>query len=633
MNQNNNETNSQRSVRQYIEDVHTSGALLLTGEWGSGKTHFLKQLAAKFNKGKYAIVHISLFGSSSAEEIEQDIKKDLCYIFSSADLTDAHEETENNETTTDKRIREKLNEKGTVSKLVKGLRVITEHFKDDSKIIGGIDSLINFNYWDFIDLNAEILGRRIVIIFDDFERCTIEPDLLLGIINEYSENIGIKVIIVANESRIKDQDKFAEYKEKVVYKTVKLEQNAEYVLKELIGEFDLRSSEYQRYLEDHCQLIIKVFNTSMHNNFRSLRTAINDFSKLYNLLIKKTQFLASHKFESYEQKTLDFLLEQFFAFIMEYAAGEDIYKYFYETFNEPIGEDENGVPIYLEYTPDNIPPFVEKYPQELFDISSAPKAIIEWVAKGIYNEDAIAKCIDAYFEKNKPRHIEDWELLLSTQILFLDSIDLFRSGYSKALRKAYDGDLTSEQYISLLHQIRQAKMVGIDLPEEPQYDTMASGFRSKDRSNEEEPVLSGFSGWAEEAAVDLKKEIESSIRNRQKNKKKHDYYISCLRFFNQCNTNDSLHLSLSESVEIELNHELIDAVIRAFKEAKNRKRREIASCFLHIKFSNYKNRTLSNILIQKLCALNGTEIHDPIGIANLNEFISEAKSRFLINQN
>ena len=50
-------TISQQSICKFIEDKHTSGASLVTGEWGSGKTFFLKNLAQKYNKDKYAIVH------------------------------------------------------------------------------------------------------------------------------------------------------------------------------------------------------------------------------------------------------------------------------------------------------------------------------------------------------------------------------------------------------------------------------------------------------------------------------------------------------------------------------------------------------------------------------------------------
>lgn len=630
-------TISQQSVCQFIEDEHTSGALLLTGEWGSGKTHFLKQVANEYNQEKYAVVHISLFGRSSAEEIEQNIKKELCYIFASANLTGIPEDTNNpsdgsqNSNKLITKFRKKLNKKGTVNKLVKGLRVITEHFKGDSKIIGGMDSLINFNYWDFIDLDAVILGRKIVIIFDDFERCTIEHDLLLGIINEYSENIGLKVIIIANDDKLNESGKYKEYKEKVVYKTIKLEQNINYVLTALINEFDSKSSEYQRYLHDHSHHVIHVFDTSSYNNFRSLRTAINDFKKIYSLFIKKTKFLECHKFEQHEEKALLFLLKQFFAFVMEVSAGEDIYNYFFDMFTSPIDENEDGSSVVEEYSPENIPIYVSKYDQEVFDNNFAPQAIVEWIAKGIYNEEAIDKCIDAYIEKYKPHNITDLELFLSTRIECLDSIKKFNNGYTEALQRAYAGDLTSEQYLSLLHQIREAKELGLALPEEPRYDEITNGFKMKDRSNEEEPVLVRFSSWAEEAALELKKEIDASIRNRAMNKRIKNYYNKCLGYFRRCNTDDTIHFTYGEKIELEFNDELMEAVFNAFKKASNKKKREIMHSFLNIKFSNYKDKSLPNKLIQRLNNLKNNDITDPIEIVNLDVFIKEIRQRFLLD--
>ena len=136
-------TPSQQSICNYIEDVHTSGALLVCGEWGSGKTHFLKQMAKEYNahnEEKYAVVHISLFGLSSSSEIEEAIKKEICYVFA---------EPKGNE-----------EDKNVAGKLFKGLKTITDHFKDDSKLVGAVNSLINFNYMDFIDLSNEMLGKK-----------------------------------------------------------------------------------------------------------------------------------------------------------------------------------------------------------------------------------------------------------------------------------------------------------------------------------------------------------------------------------------------------------------------------------------------------------------------------------------
>ena len=624
-------TISQQSICKFIEDKHTSGALLVTGEWGSGKTFFLKNLAQKYNKDKYAIVHISLFGRDSSEEIEHDIKKDPCYIYSTIDIAGSNSDNKRAKQLKVKSIRKKINEKSSVSKFMNGARILTGHFKDTSKIVKGIDSIINFNYWDFIDLESSILGRKVVIIFDDFERCSIKLDILLGIINEYSENIGIKVIIVANDDKIKKQKKFLKFKEKVVYRTIKLEQNAKYVLSALIKEIDSRSSEYQRYLEKHFQEIIQIFYASTYNNFRSLRTAIIDFEKIYSLFIKKTKYLVCNKLEQYEEKTLLLLLKQFFAFIMEASAGEDIYSYFFDMFTNQIDEDEDGLPVYLEYLSEKTPLFVSKYPQDIFDINYAPKAIIEWVAKGIYNEENIEKCIEAYIDNYKPHIISDMELFLTTQILYLDNIEQLNKGYIEALSNAYTGKLTSEQYLSLLHQIFCAKKIGLTLPENPNYDNMTKGFESIERFDEEEPVFGGFGHRSEEAASNLKKEIEASIRNRTVNKRAKDYYNYCLSFFRSCNIDDNKHLGYSERIELVLDDEMVDAVVKAFKSAKNKKRGEIVSSFLNIRFSNYKDKVISTKLIQKLTNLKNKDIVDPLGIANLDYFILEAKQRFLLN--
>lgn len=192
--------------------------------------------------------------------------------------------------------------------------------------------------------------------------------------------------------------------------------------------------------------------------------------------------------------------------------------------------------------------------------------------------------------------------------------------------------MTSEQYLSLLHQIREAKELGLALPEEPRYDEITNGFKMKDRSNEEEPVLVRFSSWAEEAALELKKEIDASIRNRAMNKRIKNYYNKCLGYFRRCNTDDTIHFTYGERIELEFNDELMEAVFNAFKKASNKKKREIMHSFLNIKFSNYKDQSLPNKLIQRLNNLKNNDITDPIEIVNLDIFIKEIRQRFLLDE-
>ena len=130
----------QESIHNYIKDNNNPGALLITGEWGCGKTYFLKELAKKYNSNKeHAIVIISLFGLTSSEEVEEKVKKELCYAMA----------TNNNDENT----------KDNPSKLYNGFKTLTGIFKDNSKIVNAVDTLVNINYLDFIDLSPEMKNR------------------------------------------------------------------------------------------------------------------------------------------------------------------------------------------------------------------------------------------------------------------------------------------------------------------------------------------------------------------------------------------------------------------------------------------------------------------------------------------
>ena len=193
--------------------------------------------------------------------------------------------------------------------------------------------------------------------------------------------------------------------------------------------------------------------------------------------------------------------------------------------------------------------------------------------------------------------------------------------------------LLRRDYLTLLYQIHKAKELKLSLPEAPDYSAISNGFNSIDRSDEEETVLSGFSGPVDRAAFDLKKRIDSVINNRPAIKRVNDYYRHCLAYFNSCNVDSSKYLSHSQQIKLNLTNELISSVVSAFKSANNKKRREIASSFLGINFSNYRDTVLTTNFVQSLESLRNGDTTDPIGLANLDDFLEFAKQRFLLNNN
>ncbi|HQM01223.1 MAG TPA: P-loop NTPase fold protein [Ruminococcus flavefaciens] len=599
-----NETLSQKSIRRYIKDTYNPGALLVTGEWGSGKTFFLNNLAEELNHTKrYAIANISLFGLSSSEEIEKAVKTELCYVYATPKGSDK--------------------DKNNTNKLIKGLRALTEKFKDDSKIVGAIDDVINFNYWDFIGLSPTIKGRKVILIFDDFERCIISTDLLLGIVNEYSENIGIKVIIVANEDKLHGIDNYKEFKEKVIYKTIKIEQDNKFVLSTLINNYCRDGSEYQKYLLSNFNIILDIFERSKYNNFRSIKTAIYDFQKIYSLFLEKTSYKLNHIFEANEEKALSFLLGQFFVFTLETCAGnnisDDLTDYFYGGF------ENNSISI----------PYFSKYNNVYFDITQDYDFMLRWIADGIYNENDIKRYIEQCIDKYTNKKSTDLCNFLNNEIRRLD-YGVFNEGFKAAKKKAHNGDLNCVQYLKLIDRSQYALKKGLISNDDINYGKIEEGFKKHDMSNDKDdfytrsPYLE-LSEYDEEAKK-LYETISFEYNNKEKNNKKTAYYKKCIDFFSNINNLDekSLNFETHDTITIDLTDELIDKTINSYSYAYNSYRSTIYDIFFKINFSEESYVEQMKKLKRKLEEII---VSDKIGNINREEFIHSIEEKLnTINQ-
>ena len=65
----------QGEILEYINRNETTGALLLTGKWGCGKSYLVKKIAKDQDEGKKAAMAIvSLFGLDSVAAINKSVK-------------------------------------------------------------------------------------------------------------------------------------------------------------------------------------------------------------------------------------------------------------------------------------------------------------------------------------------------------------------------------------------------------------------------------------------------------------------------------------------------------------------------------------------------------------------------------
>lgn len=125
--------------------------------------------------------------------------------------------------------------------------------------------------------------KKLVLVFDDFERCKIGVIDLLGIINTYVEDKRIKTIVIASEDNIEDEENYKTFKEKVVERTVKLDMEYRRIQQEMIEDYKTETSEYKEFLKKESPKLFQVFEESGSRNLRTFKSCLIDFERVYGL--------------------------------------------------------------------------------------------------------------------------------------------------------------------------------------------------------------------------------------------------------------------------------------------------------------------------------------------------------------
>ena len=235
-----------QEITNYINCKEHNGALLLTGNWGCGKTFLIRQISEEFNQGeKYVLVTISLFGVETVEELHKKIKEKVFYAtIDPATMSD---------------------EQQKLSRIKTAATNISSALKDYSKIAKGINTALSINLFDFIDVkrkitchkDGQLIEKTLVLVFDDFERSNINRVDLLGSINDYLETRGIKTIVVADESHINSKE-YSEFKEKLISRTVKLSADYKSIIKNICENYTETEHGYGDFLAQNTGLLILI---------------------------------------------------------------------------------------------------------------------------------------------------------------------------------------------------------------------------------------------------------------------------------------------------------------------------------------------------------------------------------------
>jgi hypothetical protein len=238
-------------------------AVLLTGPWGVGKTHFIKQfiesrtVALGDDRKTKKTLFVSLYGITSFRQIEDEFQRQLHPILSSKGMKIAW----------------------AVGKgLLKSTTKIDLGDKEELSINAQIPEI------DFADYFQT--PKDCILIFDDLERCSMNASDILGYINSFVEHHSFKTIILANETAILEKDeKYKLIKEKLIGQTLELQPSTQAALSNFLK--GIRHQKTLSFLESNADLLLSIYRQSGTNNLRLLKHSLWDFERLATTFTEK----------------------------------------------------------------------------------------------------------------------------------------------------------------------------------------------------------------------------------------------------------------------------------------------------------------------------------------------------------
>lgn len=260
-------------------------AVLLNGAWGSGKTWFVKKYIEKQILKDKKVAYISLNGISKTSEIDEAIFKCIHPVLGSKQAKLAGQIF-----------------KGTLKAT---LRIdLDGDSKPDANL--GI-SAPDIKLPDYLKIDDNF-----ILIFDDLERCELKIEETLGYINYFVEQENIKVLVVSNDTEIKESDNFLRKKEKLIGTTFNYSEDQDLAIKSILEEID--NFELKEKLITVIPLIIETFNRIGYKNLRAFKQSVFDFERFY----RKDTFEWKGNFD---QEIFEKLLKYFLILSLENKKG------------------------------------------------------------------------------------------------------------------------------------------------------------------------------------------------------------------------------------------------------------------------------------------------------------------------
>lgn len=278
------------AIENYIRRPDFDYSILISGEWGSGKTYYFKNCLVDKNTGSInntgaELILVSVGGLSTTNEVKENIGIELLARFGkfpNSNKLDLIFESD---------IASCLPEYG------KNIFNVAQK---------GLDSLRSYSQDKILNAHSD----KLILVIDDLERYQGQLSTLLAFIHNHYVNNGAHVIYIANEKEIEDC-KYKQAKEKYIRYTFSFHASIKDVLGNLIAN-RAKESCLEMFTSKNEQIADWISNMNIFN-LRTINFAIDcyiffagghseeDKEYLFKLILLHVDFI-THNAKDYENE-------------------------------------------------------------------------------------------------------------------------------------------------------------------------------------------------------------------------------------------------------------------------------------------------------------------------------------------
>ena len=270
----------------YCNENNPIGALLLTGEWGCGKTYLIEKDLTRALEKTHVIVKVSLFGITDANALRSLIRQKWFEVCTPI-LGQLHKAKEKSS--------------GFLAAFNAALHAVNPLAGSAANV------MVSMNMMDVLPIKAEVEDpktlekKRVVLVYDDLERVKMDPVQLLGVINDFCENQNFNTILVSESDEVlrhlmkEDATTYHMLREKTISQSLRYIPDFAEILHSILQERIWPSDDYAEYLSEHEALILDVFASDYgqrakmllavedgkYHNLRALTKGMESFFRIY----------------------------------------------------------------------------------------------------------------------------------------------------------------------------------------------------------------------------------------------------------------------------------------------------------------------------------------------------------------